>query len=1258
MFADGILVASDLSESTYTNAAPYVINFNTSYYGYEKVFQVNESVNDLKAMASWSSISNDLDVRLTSPSGTSYGRAESTSGYFTDERFSADISIRDTEFDTFIDSSSPNTNFGSSTSLYVTSDMNNAGDQAASIMKWSLPSAPTHNTTIQSVTLYLKGVNEPYVGWDAGSDSRSITVYDVLTPYSVPTWNNNATSQTWESGSFSGSDYNNSYAIDTLSRSSSIAGDVVEFNITDSMWGTDRVPEWDDECSIVLVGSGYAGTDADPSIDRFASSDTNENDHHYDLNGWRPLIIVEYSITKETSEFVWVQPTFYEYPDTDMVEAGNWTLQVSSSSSDEPFTLTTFIDKKSATQIASKAFISSFDESRGDLSGLVLYSDNHVVTSDNQSSYIRNKSEWLSYFTPEKDAFYSFELSWNDSSTIDMSLYEGTELLSSSNGIDPKVVNSSLLTGNDYHIIVNKSAGTENDTFFTINATSRQLSGLMSAYYDSGSSGVPRYRIWEGDQWSVERSANYVGGSIRQLILAESPVEEEIILGTGDYNRDFNVQVWDGSGWSGVEQFTSYMDSSTTRGFDIGYESISGDALAVYMDMTLNEGVARYRVWNGALWSPASSTDATNPGAGNVCWVEIVSKPYSDEMMLVTLDDDNDIRAQVWNGSGWGNLITITNSAAAYGYYQCFDVGYEQQSGDAMVIWAESNGDIRSRVWNGVSWENESTIFDLGVPIGYWIKIATDPNSDNAIVGVEDDGMDIHVSMWNSTSWTPLTEIEDDCYEYSKRIFDVAFEGSSGDAMVVWGDSTNTPKYLVWNGSNWGAEGSSSSLASSGYTRWVNLESNVDSDEISLITSDGSSDINVQKWNGDSWNVPYEVEISSSRYYEVSDIVYPWKDTTYSSTELNWKEWRATVTSSLSNNSLVHLSNSIDTITADGLTAIDEGLYEANNELSAITGNSTVVLMSDGLDNAGHHSLIEEALRAKEHNTVIYTVGLGNNEDEVDPILCEIANITGGKYYFAPNSTVLEDIFIGIASEITNFTAAGPTLSMHIPHNYITGLYIATATYIPNSTNSTVGNSTQYSIPMGASQGNAEPILSTEGDRSELLWNLPSMSPGDKWGVWFQVKVQGAGSVPLILPTSSINYTDVNGTNIDVKISYEGETGISGFGASVDYVSLGNISIIPESPTVLIGEDALLDLKAVYSDGNPAIANMQIYSSIGTFNETENPINITISGSDQINLMSMMAGTAHIKAIGSNGNNSVSSNAVVYIRPKGVITLS
>ena len=77
----------------------------------------------------------------------------------------------------------------------------------------------------------------------------------------------------------------------------------------------------------------------------------------------------------DTSEYIWIHPLSYIYPDDDLdtVEKGNWTVTVMGSSSQD-FTVTTYIDKKSATQLSSHAFMSSFDESRGDKAGLALYS--------------------------------------------------------------------------------------------------------------------------------------------------------------------------------------------------------------------------------------------------------------------------------------------------------------------------------------------------------------------------------------------------------------------------------------------------------------------------------------------------------------------------------------------------------------------------------------------------------------------------------------------------------------------------------------------------------------------------------------------------------------------------------------------------------------------------------------------------------------------------------------------------------------------
>ncbi|RLB75797.1 MAG: hypothetical protein DRH24_19020, partial [Deltaproteobacteria bacterium] len=87
---------------------------------------------------------------------------------------------------------------------------------------------------------------------------------------------------------------------------------------------------------------------------------------------------------------------------------------------------------------------------------------------------------------------------------------------------------------------------------------------------------------------------------------------------------------------------------------------------------------------------------------------------------------------------------------------------------------------------------------------------------------------------------------------------------------------------------------------------------------------------------------------------------------------VNWLEWRGTVNNSLtdSTDDFDLINSSIDNLTADGMTAIDEGLLNANNALTGYE-NGTIVLMTDGIDNVGYHSMIAEAERAAANNTTI-----------------------------------------------------------------------------------------------------------------------------------------------------------------------------------------------------------------------------------------------------------------------------------------------
>ena len=99
-------------------------------------------------------------------------------------------------------------------------------------------------------------------------------------------------------------------------------------------------------------------------------------------------------------------------------------------------------------------------------------------------------------------------------------------------------------------------------------------------------------------------------------------------------------------------------------------------------------------------------------------------------------------------------------------------------------------------------------------------------------------------------------------------------------------------------------------------------------------------------------------------------------------------------------------------------TAIGEGIYTATEELNSNGREDATwvhILLSDCQNNRGRNP-ISAAEEAAESQVVIYTIGLGEDADE--DILEDIANITGGKYYFSPTSEDLVSIYMDIAREI------------------------------------------------------------------------------------------------------------------------------------------------------------------------------------------------------------------------------------------------
>jgi uncharacterized protein YegL len=126
--------------------------------------------------------------------------------------------------------------------------------------------------------------------------------------------------------------------------------------------------------------------------------------------------------------------------------------------------------------------------------------------------------------------------------------------------------------------------------------------------------------------------------------------------------------------------------------------------------------------------------------------------------------------------------------------------------------------------------------------------------------------------------------------------------------------------------------------------------------------------------------------------------------------------------------------NAIDALTASGYTAIGEGIKNATAEFMRNSKNISrvMVLLSDGLNNRGADP-IQQAYNASNNSIRIYTIGLGSDVNAT--AMKQIASITKGKYYFAPNSSDLEAIYSDIAKEFNDIAAKNLTIVDYLQPN-------------------------------------------------------------------------------------------------------------------------------------------------------------------------------------------------------------------------------
>lgn len=285
-------------------------------------------------------------------------------------------------------------------------------------------------------------------------------------------------------------------------------------------------------------------------------------------------------------------------------------------------------------------------------------------------------------------------------------------------------------------------------------------------------------------------------------------------------------------------------------------------AMLVYGTST-NAGTPKYRIWDGddSLWS--SPSNALNVGAANINWVVVKACPKRDEYIAVTLDTARAVKAQVYRNGIWTNLQTIATvpNAANRGVA----IAYETLSGDAVVVAANDAPNVTCYVWDGDAWSAPVTI---NLPRGNkanWVKLASDPVSDEIIVMVLDTNRYYTAQVWNgSNAWGNELLCTGRSVNVAYEAMDVEYETSGNQGIIVNNSgiiNNGRFNWCAWNGTNWSAQTTNQALHQD-YMRFGRLVNDPNSDNLLLTYTDNDTDFGRLFWNGTSFGASYDLDTS------------------------------------------------------------------------------------------------------------------------------------------------------------------------------------------------------------------------------------------------------------------------------------------------------------------------------------------------------------------------------------------------------------
>jgi len=361
---------------------------------------------------------------------------------------------------------------------------------------------------------------------------------------------------------------------------------------------------------------------------------------------------------------------------------------------------------------------------------------------------------------------------------------------------------------------------------------------------------IPKYRPFNDPGWDPEADTVDVGHrKVNWLELEGCGIRQEFVMATLDGANDITLAVWDGTSWGNQMEFATISNASF-KCFNIAYESQSGDALILGRANT--SSTPKYTIWDGTSWLYNPPINSIDTGGSKIRLVVMAANPFTDEILIAIVDWGKRLDLFQWDGNSFTHLGTIEN-AVKNSTQHIVDVVYEQQSGDAMIVWGkDGSSTCKFTIWDGSSLTPSADLPSFGVPAEQLLASA-DPTSDHIIVAAIDNGSDLNIAAWDGDAWIDARELDTSVKWKDKQDFDVEWESSGDEAVVAWRTSSDTQlRYYQWEKAGPGGAAQNGPDFAGGIAT-VQMLPVSGADKLALVACDVSGDLYYSLWDGDDF---------------------------------------------------------------------------------------------------------------------------------------------------------------------------------------------------------------------------------------------------------------------------------------------------------------------------------------------------------------------------------------------------------------------